>query len=259
MQRSLKICLFLMLGVGSVAGDEFGDITATFILDGNAPAPKKLDTAKEQMCTEKDKMLFDETLTVNKDNKGIRDVVAYLFLKPGEAAPAMHPDQEKSREQPVELQNLGCRFVPRISLVMTNQTLVVKNPDPFGHNTNITLFENPSQNPNLPAGAKVEFKFTKAEKRPAPVACNIHPWMGGYILVKDHPFMGVTDGDGKLTIKNVPTGSRTFQLWHGSYISTAKQNGKAVKWDKGMVKIDVKPGTNDLGEIKIEPKHFQSK
>jgi hypothetical protein len=235
---------------------DYGDITATFVLDGTAPAPKKLDTSKEPMCVAGGKELYDEKLTVNKENSGVKDVVVYLFLKPGEKAPEAHPDQKKQAETPVELDNTGCRFVPRIALIMTNQQLVVKNTDKFGHNTNLALIDNPAQNPNLPAGGKVEFKFAKAEKVPIPVACNIHPWMGGYVVVKDHPFMAVSDENGKLTIKNVPTGSRTFQLWHGSFISEGKQNGKAVKWERGRVTLDVKPGTNDLGEIKIPVKHF---
>ena len=129
----------------------------------------------------------------------------------------------------------------------------------FGHNTNLGLIDNPSQNPNLPAGAKIDFKFAKAEKLPMPVACNIHPWMQGFVLIKDHPFMAVSDANGKLTIKNVPTGSRTFQLWAGAFVTEGKQNGKAAKWERGRVTIDIKPGTNDLGEIKIPVKHFQAK
>ena len=260
MKRFMTTAFVLMLlGTNALRGADFGDLTATFVLDGTAPAPKKLDTSKEPMCNADGSAVLDEKLVVNKENNGIRDVVVYLFLKPNEKAPAAHPDQEKLREQDVELANMGCRFEPRIALVMTNQKLVVTNGDKFGHNTNLGLIDNPSQNPNLPAGAKIDFKFAKAEKLPMPVACNIHPWMQGFVLIKDHPFMGVSDANGKLTIKNVPTGSRTFQLWAGAFVTEGKQNGKAAKWERGRVTIDIKPGTNDLGEINIPVKHFQAK
>lgn len=258
MRKSLTIAALLLAFSGNLNAAEFGDVTAKFVLDGSPPAPKKLDTSKEPMCTADGNMLFDESLRVNKENNGIQDVLVYLFLKPGEKAPEMHPDQKAAIAKPVEIDNIGCRFVPRTVLVITNQTLIVKNSDKFGHNTNVAVLDNQAQNPNLPAGAKIEMKFTKPEKRPVPIACNIHPWMGATLLVKDHPFMAASDENGKLTIKNVPVGERTFQLWHGKFIATAKQDGKAVKWDKGMVKLNVKPGTNDLGEIKVELKHFQN-
>jgi len=41
-----------------------------------------------------------------------------------------------------------------------------------------------------------------------------HTWMHAYLYVADHPYHGVTDGDGKLTIDQVPPGTYTLTIWH---------------------------------------------
>ena len=48
---------------------------------------------------------------------------------------------------------------------------------------------------------------------PVKVACNIHPWMNAWLVVKDHPYMAVSDDNGKLEIKNLPAGEWSFQIW----------------------------------------------
>jgi hypothetical protein len=60
----------------------------------------------------------------------------------------------------------------------------------------------------LPPNGKVEYKITKAEKRPAAAVCSIHPWMKGYVLITDHPFAAVTKDDGSFEITGVPAGKQ---------------------------------------------------
>jgi hypothetical protein len=38
--------------------------------------------------------------------------------------------------------------------------------------------------------------------------------MSCYVAVFDHPFFGVSDKDGKWTIKNLPDGDYTLTAWH---------------------------------------------
>jgi hypothetical protein len=96
-------------------------------------------------------------------------------------------------------------------------------------------------------------KFATEERVPSKVACNIHPWMSGYLVVRENPYFAVSDKDGKLTIKNVPAGKWTFQFWHekSGYIDAGKQEGKNVQWRRGRVELDIKAGGTDLGEVKL--------
>jgi uncharacterized surface anchored protein len=49
---------------------------------------------------------------------------------------------------------------------------------------------------------------------PVKVNCDFHPWMKAWHLPLDHPFMAVTDADGKFEIKGLPPGKYTFFVWH---------------------------------------------
>jgi hypothetical protein len=46
------------------------------------------------------------------------------------------------------------------------------------------------------------------------VSCDAHPWMTGWIVVTDHPYVAVTDERGAFRLAGVPPGSYTLSLWH---------------------------------------------
>jgi hypothetical protein len=50
-----------------------------------------------------------------------------------------------------------------------------------------------------------------------PVKCNVHPWMRAYIGVVSHPFFAVTGEDGTYTIKGLPAGTYTLEVWQEKY------------------------------------------
>ena len=135
----------------------------------------------------------------------------------------------------------------------TSRRLVIGNPDPIGHNFKGDLFANPSFNELIPSGGSAKIKlFTKSESRPMPLACNIHPWMSGYLLVKDHPYFGVSDVIGDLKIEHIPEGTYTFVVWHerGGFVQKVTQKGTDVEWKKGQVSVEIAGETN-LGEFVV--------
>jgi plastocyanin len=232
---------------------EWGDLKLTFVYDGTAPVPSPINVNKDpEFCGQFG--LVDEQLVVNKENGGIANVIAYLYTRSG-PKPAVHPDYAATADAKLVLDNNKCRFEPHVLLLQTTQTLVMKNSDPVGHNTNYSTFTNPPQNILIPSGGQSEQKLTQPERLPAKVACNIHPWMTGWLVVQDTPYSGVSNKDGELVIKNLPVGKWTFQFWQeaGGYIAKVKQNGKATEWTRGRLEVTIKPGMNDLGEIKYKP------
>jgi plastocyanin len=46
------------------------------------------------------------------------------------------------------------------------------------------------------------------------IACNIHDWMSGIILVLPSPHFAVTDADGKFVLADLPNGTYTLAAWH---------------------------------------------
>jgi hypothetical protein len=63
-----------------------------------------------------------------------------------------------------------------------------------------------------PKGDKRSFKFDKSGV--APLLCNVHPEMSGYIVVSPSPYFAETDASGNYKLDNVPDGSYTATAWH---------------------------------------------
>ena len=115
------------------------------------------------------------------------------------------------------LDNKGCSFHPHIALVRTGQPFVIKNSDQIGHNTNATLHEERATSIARSQRARdKQMTFAKSEAMPLPVNCSIHPFMHGFLLVKDDPYMAVSGEDGTFEIKNIPAGKQEFVVLAGS-------------------------------------------
>ncbi len=252
------LAVFALSAVASPAlAQGWGSLKGRFVYDGKAPVPKPLQITKDSEVCGKHK-LVDESLVVGADG-GLKNVVVYIYTGPGDQAPKVHPDLAKAAEEPVVFDNIHCRFEPRVALVQTGQTLTLANSDPVAHNTKVDAFNQPI-NPLLPPNAKLAQKFTAAERLPARASCSIHPWMTGWIVVKEHPYMAVTDEKGEFEIKNIPAGTWTFQFWHetAGYLDKVTLNNKAVTWKRGRVDLDVKDkAALNLGDVKIAPAAFQ--
>jgi hypothetical protein len=82
--------------------------------------------------------------------------------------------------------------------------------------------------------------------------------MNAILVIKESPYMAVTDADGKFVIENLPEGKWSFQAWHAKsgYIDAATVGGKKTKWAKGKFDHTIAAGDNDLGQIKIAPAVF---
>ena len=61
---------------------------------------------------------------------------------------------------------------------------------------------------------KAEFMFS--------MKCDVHPWMGAWVAVMEHPFFNVTKEDGVFTINNLPAGEYEIEAWHEK-LGTMKQ------------------------------------
>ena len=141
------------------------------------------------------------------------------------------------------MDNLNCRFEPHAITVRAGQTLQVSNSDSVGHNSLINFLKNNSVNPIIPPNGKIDFQMKKAEIIPVKVSCSIHPWMQGIILVQDHPYMAVTDKDGKFELKNLQAGKKlTLKVWQekAGYIQEVKIDGKKAAWKKGKYVLNLK-------------------
>lgn len=111
---------------------------------------------------------------------------------------------------------VGCVYKPHVLGIMVGQELEILNSDPTLHNVHSLSKANTSFNQAMPMkGMKLTKKFDKVET--FKVKCEVHPWMGAYIGVFNHPYFAVTDDNGNYTIKGLPAGEYTIETWHEKY------------------------------------------
>ncbi len=135
------------------------------------------------------------------------NIAVYVDAIPGKTfdAPAQHVimDQKKMT------------FVPHVLAVLKGTTVDFLNSDPVGHNV---FWPSISGNKKLahnmgtwPKGEKKSFQFN--DLGVAPLLCNVHPEMSGYIVVTPTPYSAVTNKEGEFAIKDVPPGHYTLKTW----------------------------------------------
>ena len=250
MKASILSCfaLAVVLAALPAAAQETGDLKIRFEYGGTPIPPDLVDVNKDVAYCGKHK-LVDETLLIHPENKGIKNVVVYVYT--GRGGSKLN-DVETSDDTHV-MANQNCRFEPHIVIAQVGDTLKVTNPDAVGHNANISFFNNNAVNFTIPAGQEKLVELEKDEPAPIPVACNIHPWMKGYVVVLDHPFGAVSNADGELVIKGLPAGEElTFRVFHeAGSIDEVSINGEEESWRRARFDVKIEPGMNDLGTVVV--------
>lgn len=258
-----RIGVVAALGFATLCGPSMGQETATLrlkiVVDGKLPEPKQIGGVNDTFCAEEP--IISDKLIANE--KGELQNFALIF------------DEERSKlkvpeamlKPPAEthvLDNNKCLFHPKVLVARSGQTITVKNSDNTGHNSNFSFLKNTPANFLIPAGQSKDYvlKPDLVEPTAIPVDCNVHPWMRAFVIVKQHPFVGISDAEGVIEIPDLPVGSgAVFRLWHEATgaIDQVEVNGKPVKVARGnRWELDIKAGVNDLGTMKISSKLFKA-
>lgn len=133
-------------------------------------------------------------------------------------APAEHPVIDQK----------GLLFQPHILVVLAGTTVDFLNSDKVAHNVFWPSIQQggkklPGKNLGTwPQGEKRSFKFDQPGA--AALLCNVHPEMGGYVVVSPTPYYATTDKSGNYKIENVPDGQYNVVAWHEG----AKNQSKPV-------------------------------
>jgi hypothetical protein len=127
-------------------------------------------------------------------------------------------------------------FVPHVLVVLKGSTVDFLNSDPVGHNVYWpSIGGDKKLHSNLgtwPQGQTKSFTFN--DLGAAPLLCNVHPEMAGYVVVVPTPYFATTSKDGSFEIKDVPDGSYTLKTWS----EEGKPSTQAVSVS-GSVTVDI--------------------
>ncbi len=190
-------------------------LIGTVKYEGELPKRKEIKMGADPVCLTKHKdTVFTSSVEVGEDN-GLANV--FVHVVNGLPKKKYDPPAE-----PAVLDQKGCMYSPHVMGVMVGQTLEVLNPDGTLHNVHGSPKINKKFNLAMPKfRKKLKRTFDKAEFM-FKVKCDVHPWMGAWIAVMDHPYFGVSNIEGSFEIADLPDGEYEIEAWHEK-LGTQKQ------------------------------------
>jgi plastocyanin len=172
-------------------------------LAGNVvPAPARVEnTTDPQVCGHTHVVA---NLVVSAANRGVADAIVRLRNVPQEKIPPVAPSR-------LTLDNVDCRFTPRVSVLTVGSTIDAANSDPILHTTH--LYGAREANIALPLKG-MRIPITVENLGMIIVKCDVHGWMQAFVQVDEHPFHAVTGPTGSFQISNIPPGTYELVAWH---------------------------------------------
>jgi hypothetical protein len=177
-----------------------GNIEGEVLLDGPPPPMLPLKVGADPICAKARAM--DEQVLV-WDGR-IRNVVVRL----ANGAPASAPFR------PIEINQEGCIYRPRIQAAVTGQTLVVRTSDPILHNVHAYFGSSSVFNQAQPPRSRALELTVGDSVGILKIRCDVHPWMLAHVVVTNNPYFGISGEDGRFKIEGIPAGEYVLEAWH---------------------------------------------
>jgi plastocyanin len=184
-----------------------GTLAGTVHFQGTPREGRKFTMGSSPGCAR----LHDKPVLVQKvrvaDGK-LQDVLVYV--KKGTRKWKV-PDPPQN---PVEVNQVGCVFEPRIAVARVGQEVVFINSDALTHNVNIRGKKNSTFNRSMTTAGQ---SFSRVFRKPEimiTTLCDVHPWMVAKLGVLDHPFFQLTGADGAFSLSGLPPGDYEVEAWH---------------------------------------------
>lgn len=174
---------------------------------GAAPSNPTIDMSQESACKGKYTSPPTDPQFVVSDGK-LGNV--FVYVKSGLPNGAKYT----APATPVEIDQSGCLYHPRVFGVMTDQDIVIKNDDNVLHNIKAVPTTNRGFNISQPSAGMTSKRHFSSQEVMVPLECNVHGWMHAWVGVLAHPFYATSGPDGSFSIKNLPPGTYTIEAWH---------------------------------------------
>jgi len=186
--------------------ETLGTLSGTVHFHGTVPAMSEINFGSFAECT----AMHDGPVLTNDalvHDGRVEHAIVWIEAGLGDRVSAVP-------EAPVEIDQVGCVYVPRVTAVRVGQPLLFKNTDRTLHNVHGKPEAASGWNFALPRpGSERTMSIDHAEV-PISVRCDLHPWMQGWVGAFEHPYFAVTGPDGAFSLRNVPPGTYTLSAWH---------------------------------------------
>jgi plastocyanin len=199
-------------------------VQGNVFFEGTPPVGKKLNLPAA--CAKEFSGAVFSNEVIVKDQK-IQNVLVRIVTPP----PGVYSDVPAEE---IELDQHGCMYTPRVVAARVGQKVTFINSDSVFHNVRSVTTANQKFNMAMPKKNQRETKTFLKPELFLQAKCSVHPWMGAYVAVMDHPYFAVTGASGKFEIKNLPVGNYTLEAWHEVF-GTQKQ--EITVTEKGLSEI----------------------
>ena len=201
--RSRSHALVGLVLLLNVTNAQAGSVTGEVTFSGAPPPLPPVKVSKDQdYCGE----ILPNEIYLTDSSGGLRNVVVFIEGAPGVKG---NPRRENT------LENIGCRYSPRVMAMQKGERLRLKNNDPKLHIPHSYIEEKTVFNVSLPfRGTTIDTTQKIRQAGILKVVCDTHAWMLAYIHVFDHPYFAMTDEHGAFAIANLPAGTYILKAWH---------------------------------------------
>ena len=178
-------------------------ISGKITYNGQPPPRAKLSISMDrQYCGSSRE---DDSWLVGADG-GVKNVVVFLT--------DIATGKKMTAESRLVLNQVGCHYIPRISVVPLDASLELKSSDPVLHN--VHTYREGTTLINFAIPPRQNFTLSRKLDKPGglKLRCDVHPFMRGAIFVATNPYFAISGEDGSYEISNVPPGSYTISTWH---------------------------------------------
>lgn len=181
-------------------------ISGTIRFEGAAPRLRPLRMEADPVCEKKHTEDVMPEYFVLGEGNALAHVLVYVTGGLADGSYAVP-------SEPAVLDQTGCRYSPHVVSLQTGQPFKILNSDGLLHNVHGLPKINTSFNRAMPA-AVTEVNFVFNNEEVFKVKCDVHPWMGAWVGVFDHPFHGVTGIDGSFSLEGLPAGTYDIEALH---------------------------------------------
>ena len=189
-----KFLFLLVFSMSLIMAEDTTKIMGKVQFDGQVPRRdngeqrlKKVNMNADPICGKAhSRAVYKESFLVNAENY-LQNVMVWIN------------NPKHSREIPetaIELDQIGCTYVPHITGIMKGQELLIKNSDKTLHNIHSMSEINSAFNFAMPAKSDPSSKKFDKNEDPFYIKCDVHPWMKSWVIVLDNPYWAVTNSDG---------------------------------------------------------------